>query len=56
MLGDRDWLGIPKKLKWQMDKNEGLVVEIPERLQKEENQPCRQAYVFKIEQLLDKKQ
>ncbi|MHC4573659.1 MAG: alpha-L-fucosidase C-terminal domain-containing protein [Planctomycetota bacterium] len=53
MLGDKGWFGNPKKLRWSLDEKEGLVIEIPERLQKEKNRPCKQAYVFRIEQSLD---
>ncbi|MHC4622887.1 MAG: alpha-L-fucosidase, partial [Planctomycetota bacterium] len=54
MLGDKGWFGNPKKLRWSFDEKEGLFIEIPERLEKEKNRPCKQAYVFKIEQFLDK--
>lgn len=42
-------LGVPEPLAWHMDSARGLVVEIPDRLQTEQAQPCRQAYVLKID-------
>ncbi len=43
-------LGFDKPLKWRYEKDNGLTVSIPEQLRSEGNRPCRQAYVFKIEQ------
>ena len=54
MLGDTDSLGNPQELKWSLDDNKGLLIEIPQRLQKQENRPCKQPYVFRIEQSSDK--
>ncbi len=48
MLGDR-LSSQGRGLKWKIDENRGLVIEIPKRLQKWENRPCRQAYVFRVE-------
>ena len=42
-------LGVEEPLEWRMDDCEGLVIEIPTRLQAEENRPCKQAYAFRIE-------
>jgi alpha-L-fucosidase len=42
-------LGVSNPLDWRMDDDKGLVIELPSRLQVEENRPCKQAYVFKIE-------
>lgn len=42
-------LGKREPLAWNIDAQRGLVIEIPELLQKEQNRPCRQAYAFKIE-------
>ncbi|MGO8746260.1 MAG: alpha-L-fucosidase [Thermoguttaceae bacterium] len=41
-------LGVREPLAWRLDAQRGLVIEIPGKLQAEENRPCRQAYVFKI--------
>jgi alpha-L-fucosidase len=42
-------LGARNPLAWRVDSARGLVVEIPEHLQAEQDRPCRQAYAFKIE-------
>ena len=42
-------LGDGQPLPWQQ-KEDGLVIEIPARLQPKESRPCEQAYVFKIRQ------
>jgi len=42
-------LGVDRPLAWHNDEYEGLIIEIPDTLQAEENRPCRQAYAFKIE-------
>ena len=41
-------LGTECPLAWRLDAQRGLVIEIPAKLQAEENRPCRQAYVFKV--------
>ncbi|GAG21109.1 unnamed protein product, partial [marine sediment metagenome] len=41
--------GVDRPLTWRNDEHEGLIIEIPEALQAEENRPCRQAYALKIE-------
>jgi alpha-L-fucosidase len=41
-------LGMTGELQWQWNQQE-LVIAIPETLQLEENRPCKQAYVFKIQ-------
>lgn len=47
MLGYKGPLG-PKPLKWHQE-NDGLVIEIPSILEDEENRPCVQAWVFRIQ-------
>jgi len=42
-------LGYDKPLRWRMDDDRGLVIELPEALQEEANRPCKQAYAFKIQ-------
>ncbi len=39
-------LGYSKALKWYNDPEEGFIIQIPEELQREENRPCKYAYVF----------
>ena len=39
-------MGYDKNLKWHNDPEEGLIIEIPEELQIEQNRPCKYAYVF----------
>jgi alpha-L-fucosidase len=41
-------LGVREPLRWRRDGAEGLVIDLPQRLQTPENRPCRQAYAFKI--------
>jgi len=41
-------LGYDKTLKWTYCNDCGLVIELPEQLQKDENKPCATAYSFKI--------
>jgi alpha-L-fucosidase len=41
-------MGVEKALTWRLKENE-LVITIPEELQPEENRPCKQAYVFKVQ-------
>jgi alpha-L-fucosidase len=43
-------LGDGRSLDWRLSAD-GLVIELPERLQAEENRPCQQAYVVKIEMI-----
>ena len=38
-----------KPLKWKFDSKDGLVIDIPEKLQDEKNRPCKQAYTFKMQ-------
>ena len=45
-------LGNKEPLKWKFDKQTGITLEIPERLQKESNRPCKYAYTFRIENTL----
>ena len=47
MLGYKGLFG-QEKLKWYQDDNE-LIIEIPQKLQAEENRPCKQAWAFRIE-------
>lgn len=42
-------LGYNKALQWHNNPTEGLIIEIPDDLQKEENRPCSHAYVFSFE-------
>ena len=42
-------LGIDQPLEWTQDAEKGVIIQIPEELQIEENRPCRYAWVFKIE-------
>jgi alpha-L-fucosidase len=49
MLGDKAGSGVDNGLNWRTDENQGLVIEVPNRLQKPDSRPCEQAYVFKIE-------
>ncbi len=42
-------LGYDTPLQWQNDSQEGLIIEIPDELQHEENRPCSYAYVFSFE-------
>ena len=41
-------LGVKEPLSWRQDAEQGLVIEIGERLQDEANRPCKQAYAFRI--------
>lgn len=41
-------LGYDKKLDWSYDQEKGLVIDLPEELQKEENRPCKYAWVYRI--------
>jgi alpha-L-fucosidase len=41
-------LGAAQALQWSL-KGEELMIRIPEELQPEENRPCKQAYVFKVQ-------
>lgn len=43
-------LGVKVPLKWNYKTGGGLTIHIPEYLQIAKNRPCKQAYVFKIEQ------
>jgi alpha-L-fucosidase len=47
MLGYKNLFG-EKHLKWRM-KDSGLTINIPSELQNENNQPCKQAWVFRVE-------
>jgi hypothetical protein len=42
-------LGVDEPLVWRMDDKEGLMIQIPEKLETEANRPCKQAYAFRIE-------
>jgi alpha-L-fucosidase len=42
-------LGVSSPLHWSA-LEDGLAIEVPERLQAEENRPCRQAWAFRIEE------
>jgi len=41
-------LGYSETLRWAYENGRGLVIELPEYLQNEENRPCKTAYSFKI--------
>jgi alpha-L-fucosidase len=41
-------LGFPKPLKWHNDREQGLVIQIPDSLQEESQRPCQFAYAFQI--------
>lgn len=42
-------LGVDEDLKWQSLPDGKLVIDIPEKMQNEQNRPCKMAYAFKIE-------
>lgn len=42
-------LGVEQPLDWHLDDVQGLVIDLPEHLQAEENRPCPQAHTFKME-------
>ena len=48
LLGDYDEQGRPQALPWQWSEQEGLLVEIPQRLQDPAHRPCVQAYAFQV--------
>ena len=41
-------LGWAKPLKWKFDKEEGLIISLPEELKDESRRPCKMAWSFKI--------
>jgi alpha-L-fucosidase len=41
-------LGVAEPLRWSFAEKRGLTIELPETLQDENNRPCRDAWVFKI--------
>ncbi|HUT29227.1 MAG TPA: alpha-L-fucosidase [Sedimentisphaerales bacterium] len=43
-------LGVDEPLKWRSDPDRGLVIDVPDNLQTEASRPCKQYYVFRIEQ------
>ncbi len=45
-------LGVPEPLAWRSDAR-GLEIDIPEVLQEEKNRPCKTAWAFKIEGILE---
>jgi len=42
-------LGVPEPLDWKTDGLGGLVIKLPEKLQRQTNRPCEQAWVLRIE-------
>jgi hypothetical protein len=42
-------LGIKRSLKWTMDGDSNLIIQLPASLQKADQRPCKQAFTFKIE-------